>query len=415
MKLKGSFKAPGDKSISHRIALFSLLGKGRMQVNNFSPCADCASSLKAVNLLGGEAHIFGDMLSVEGALGEIKDSRVDCGNSGTTMRLLMGLLAGRPGEFCLDGDESLRKRPMQRVADPLRQMGAELICEKGNAPVFIKGKELKACDHTLSVASAQLKSALLLAGLQARGVTTVREPAQSRDHTERLLTQCKAACNGKNGTWQVAQSELDLPERYWVPGDISSAAFLITAALINPDSRVMAEDVLLNPTRIGFLKVLLRMGADLKIEQQGNHPEPWGRVTAGYTPKLEACEIMAEEIPLMVDEVPILALAASQARGVTIFRQVGELRIKESDRISAICSQLSALGVDIRVKDDDLLVTGPAKLKPVAELDSFGDHRIAMTLAIACALAENQANIKKMESAAISYPGFQDALNGLMA
>jgi 3-phosphoshikimate 1-carboxyvinyltransferase len=304
---------------------------------------------------------------------------------------------------------------MQRVADPLEQMGAELICQKGNAPILIKGKELMACDHTLNVASAQLKSALLLAGLQARGVTTVKEPAQSRDHTERLLTQCKASCKGRGQTWQVAQSELDLPERYWIPGDISSAAFFITAALINSESQIVAEDVLLNPTRIGFLKVLLRMGADLKIEQKGKHPEPWGRVTASYTPKLEACEIKAEEIPLMVDEVPILALAASQAQGVTIFRQVGELRIKESDRISAICTQLSALGVDMRVKDDDLLVTGPARLKQVDELDSFGDHRIAMTLAIACALAENQAKIKKMESAAISYPGFQNTLNGLMA
>jgi 3-phosphoshikimate 1-carboxyvinyltransferase len=417
MKLQGVFAPPGDKSISHRAGLFALLGKGQMRVSNYSPCQDCASTLAAVALLGIEPRFTNDGLVVlTGAQGRLRPGAlVDCSNSGTTMRLLMGLLAGVPGNFVLDGDDSLRRRPMERVAKPLRLMGAQVDCPDGRPPVSLTGGGLKGIDYTLPVASAQLKSALLLAGVQAAGSTFVGEPVVSRDHSERMLALCGAKLRREPGGWRIERSELTLPEELRVPGDASSAAFFLGAAAITPGSEVTAEGTLLNPTRIGFLEVLKRMGADLHIEEQGRVPEEWGRVRVAYSPGLTACVVRAEEIPLLVDEVPILALVATQARGTTVLKEVGELRVKESDRLSAVASQLGAMGADISIEGEDLVINGPTPLKaPAGQLDSFGDHRIAMTLTLAGVLSGGSLGIKDEECAAVSYPGFRHDLGLLL-
>jgi 3-phosphoshikimate 1-carboxyvinyltransferase len=416
MRLQGSFAPPGDKSISHRLGLLALLAEGVSSVKNYSPCADCASTLAAAEQLGVGVKRQANAVELSGAGGRLKPGQIDCGNSGTTMRLLMGILAGRPGEFTLIGDESLSRRPMQRVADPLNAMGANVRCNEGKPPININGAELHGAKHVLVVASAQLKSALLLAGIQADGETWVSEPSLSRDHTERLFGAWGADIGNIDGGWRVKRSSLKLPPSLSVPGDASSAAFFICGAMITPGSRIEAKECLLNPTRIGFLEVLKRMGADLEIIAQGSDPEPWGKVQTAFSPDLRGCHVQGSEIPLLVDEVPILALAATQAKGETVFHEVGELRIKESDRLGAIVSQLSTMGADLEVKGDDLVVRGPAKLQvPERELESFGDHRIAMTLAMAGVAAGRLALIKDAACAAISYPGFIDDLEGLLA
>lgn len=414
--LSGVFAPPGDKSISHRVGLFSLLAGGTCRVENYSPCADCQSTLGAVTALGGRLERQGQVLVLTGAQGRLNPrAEVDCGNSGTTFRLLMGLLAGRPGAYRLDGDESLRRRPMERVAAPLRLMGASVSTSEGRPPVTISGSELRGIDYALPVASAQLKSALLLAGLQAVGPTTVYEPAPSRDHSERLLALCGAAISRREGWAKVEASALTLPASLRVPGDASSAAFFLCAAAITPGSRVTAEGVLLNPTRTGFLTVLERMGARLGVTQQGQEPEEWGQVAAEFSSELKATEIAAEEVPLLVDEVPILALAATQARGTTVFHGVEELRIKETDRLAAITSQLGAMGAKLWTEDDRLLVQGPTPLSVPERLESFGDHRIAMTLRLALGLAGGDFAINDEDCAAISYPGFAADLEKLWA
>lgn len=413
MSLKGAVTPPGDKSISHRAGLFSLLATGTCRVSNFSPCADCASTLEAVSRLGGRVERQGEEVVLHGAAGNLTNAAVDCGNSGTTMRLLMGVLAGRPGSFTLDGDASLRRRPMARVADPLTRMGAKVSTADGRPPVTIEGAALNGQRHELAVASAQLKSALLLAGLQATGETVVVEPHLSRDHTERLLRAMGADIAQAEGGWRVRPSALGLPESLRVPGDISAAAFLLVGALITPGSQVTTLGVGLNPGRVGLLTVLQRMGAKLEVSEEGRDPEPWGRVSAVYTPELRATEVLPEEIPLLVDEVPILALAATQAQGVTVLRSINELRIKESDRIAAITTQMGALGARLWEEGDDLFIEGPTPLKPQGSYDSYGDHRIAMTLAMAGVLCGQTLEVADAACAGVSYPDFYRDLEAL--
>jgi 3-phosphoshikimate 1-carboxyvinyltransferase len=412
--LKGVFSPPGDKSISHRLALMSLLASGEVRLSNFSPCADVRSSLDAVTILGSQVRAAGDQVVIRGAQGRtVQNAKIDCGNSGTTMRLLMGILAGRTGEFILDGDESLRKRPMERVAVPLRSMGAEVLCTSGKCPITIRGGNLKGIDYNLPVASAQLKSAVLLAGIQAEGTTSVKEPILSRDHTERLLTLFGARVLGPDPALRVERAALVLPESLDVPGDASSAAFFLAGAAIIPGSEVTAEGVLLNTTRTGFLGVLNRMGALMEIQRLEGAAEPHGVVKAWYSPSLKACRVEAGEIPSLVDEVPILALVATQATGTTVFDGVGELKVKESDRLAAVASQLGLMGAKIKTEGDSLIVEGPTPLKPVARLDAFDDHRIAMTLRLAGVLADADPNIDGESSITISYPGFHETLREL--
>ncbi len=415
MRLNGEFSPPGDKSISHRIALMSVLAERECRLTNCSSGADVRSSLEAVRNLGVQVRTEGDQIHIVGAGGRIPDSaRIDCGNSGTTMRLLMGILAGRAGDFILDGDGSLRRRPMERVALPLRNMGATIETHNGNCPVRIQGGSLKGIEYELPVASAQLKSAVLLAGIQAHGITTVREPAPSRDHTERLLKDWGARISGTAGEFRVERSGLTLPESFRVPGDISSASFFLCAATIIEGSEVAAEGVLLNPTRAGFLEVLQRMGAQMEIETRGDAPEPWGRVTARFSADLSGCRIRAEEIPTLVDEVPILALVATRAQGTTVFEGAGELRIKETDRLAAVASQLGLMGAKIVAEGDRLVIEGPTALKAPQRLQSFGDHRMAMTLRLAGILTDSEPLIEDEESTAISYPEFHETLKRLL-
>jgi 3-phosphoshikimate 1-carboxyvinyltransferase len=415
VSLNGAFRPPGDKSISHRLALFSALAEGRAEIENFSRCADVQSSLAALRLLGASAESNGDLLVVHGAGGRVaRRARIDCGNSGTTMRLLMGILVGRSGEFILDGDDSLRRRPMERVAAALRLMGAQVGCPDGKCPVRIVGGDLRAIEYELPAASAQLKSAVILAGLQAEGVTTVNEPVPSRDHTERLLSLMAGNIARTASGWRVQPSRLTLPERLRTPGDASSAAFFLAAAAIVPGSDVIAEGVLLNPTRIGFVHVLRRMGALVEIQERGDTPEPWGLARVRWSPDLSACSVSPHEVPSIIDEVPILALVATQARGGTVFEGVGELRVKESDRLAAISSQLARLGAKIEAEGDALVVHGPTPLRSAAKLSSFGDHRIAMTLRLASLLTDGSPAIEGEESVDISYPGFHATLRALL-
>lgn len=417
MKLSGEITPPGDKSISHRMGLFSLLGRGTVRVRGYSPAADCTSTLHAVQALGGEVVRDDGTITITGAAGRLKaGADIDCGNSGTTMRLLMGIAAGIDGKVTLDGDESLRKRPMERVAGPLRQMGAQIRCaDGGTPPVNIKGGNLAGGSFELSVASAQLKSALLLAGLTANGPTTVISPAASRDHTERMFKAWGVDIVFDDLSATVKPGLMDLPESFVVPADASAAAFFCCGAAIIPGSRVTAKNTLLNPGRIGWVNVLERMGAHLGIELAGTEPEPWGAITAQHSPDMRGVEVVADEIAGVVDEVPILALAATQCKGTTIFREVGELRVKESDRLAAIVSQLGRMGADLREDGDDLIVNGPTPLVlPEGLMHCFGDHRIAMTAKIAGVLAGADAALDDPYCMAISHPGFEVDLDALI-
>ena len=416
MKLSGAFTPPGDKSISHRLVLMSIIARGRVRATNLSPCADVNSSIGAARALGADIRRADDAVIINGLDGRVAaEAAIDCGNSGTSMRLLMGILAGRPGRFTLDGDESLRRRPMERVAGPVRLMGARADTTDGRAPVTLSGGGLHGIDYDLPVASAQVKSAVLLAGLQASGSTTVREPAPSRDHTERMILLFGGRLTSQAGVLTAEPSSLNLTPDFYVPGDSSSAAFFLCAAAITPGSSVTAEGMMLNPTRIGFIEVLKRMGADMEIEVQSEEPETWGRCRVDYTPRLTGCDIRGEEIPLLVDEVPILALVAARAHGATVFHDVGELRHKESDRLAAVTEQLGRLGAKVRIDGDRLVVDGPGELKPSGELDSYGDHRMAMMLRLALFCSGETGAIRDEDCAGVSYPDFHEELARLTA
>jgi len=414
--LKGIFSPPGDKSISHRLALFAILASGRCVVSNCLPGEDVQSSLKALKSLGGnfETNDFVNVI-INGLNGKTKsNANIDCGNSGTTMRLITGVLAGRDGNFVLDGDDSLRKRPMERIAIPIRQMSGNISTKDGKCPINIKGKSLQGIEYKLPVASAQLKSAVLLAGIQASGKTTVIETTVSRDHTERLISQMGGNISQVDNSWIVQKSDLHLPENFYVPGDPSSAAFFLCASALLDGSFTTAKKTLLNPTRIGFLDVLKRMNVDIKIDSQNDMTEPIGDIHVSFSPDIKSTIIKPEEIPSLVDEVPILSLVATQAKGSTVFEGVQELRIKETDRLEAISTQLNRMGAKIESTEDTLTIHGPTPLKSVQHLESFGDHRIAMTLRLAGLLTDGNPEIAEENCVSISYPDFHDTLKNLL-
>ncbi|MFH0960883.1 MAG: 3-phosphoshikimate 1-carboxyvinyltransferase, partial [Pseudomonadota bacterium] len=313
------------------------------------------------------------------------------------------------------GDDSLMRRPMERIAKPLVEMGARICCnEIGAPPVTVTGGNLEGIDYVLPVASAQLKSAILLAGLQAGGLTRVTEQVRSRDHTELMIKQFGGQICWENGSWVVRKSNIELPEFLDVPGDPSSAAFFLCAAAILPGSDLTAERMLLNVTRSKFLDKLTSMGAEIDIDFQGDCPEPWGAVRCAYSQRLSACEVTADELPQLIDEIPILALIATQSEGVSVFHQIGELRIKESDRVAALVSELGKMGARLEIKDDNLIIYGPTSLKPACNLQSFGDHRIAMTLAVACIVANTAIDIEGIDCIAVSFPNFMTILGELL-
>lgn len=421
MALRGEFTPPGDKSVCHRVALASILADGEMSVTGFSDCDDVKSSLSVFRNLGGDARGSGSRLTLVGLGGRPRTNpeevtELDCGNSGTTMRLLSGILAGIPGRYLLDGDQQLRRRPMERLADPLRQMGARIETTDGRAPLNIKGGPLHGIDYVNNDASAQLKGAVILATLSAESPSRIIEPFTTRDHTERLITVLggRAALNGP--AIEVFPSRLTLPQEMVIAGDPSAAAFFLIGAALMPGSEVTARNILLSNTRIGFLRVLDRMGASVSIFMEQEKPEPNGHATVKHSGELTATEVTQEEIPSLIDEIPMLALAAASAKGVTAFRRVRELRLKETDRLTAIKHQLGALGIDVRVENDDLFVKGPTREIIMPEtLDSGHDHRLAMTLHMALALAGRRVPVLGDESVRASYPEFQADLARLNA
>lgn len=412
MGLKGKVRVPGDKSMTHRAFLFGGIANGTTTISNALEGADCLASLKAVEALGAKIERSEKTIQITGTTA-LNEAQIDCGNSGTTIRLLSGILAGSEAAYELTGDDSLKKRPMDRVTIPLSQLGAKI--EGNYAPLRIQGQPLVGTTYTLPVASAQVKSAVLLAGLFATGETTVIEPILSRDHTERMLPQFGVDVtiddfeDGRHirveGPVQLTATTVD------IPGDPSSAAFWWTAAAIGEDSVITTERVLMNPTRIGFLQVLRQMGASVKIS---NRQEVAGEEVADVTVEstsLQAMTIEGEQIPSLIDEIPLLALLATQAEGKTIIRDAAELRVKETDRIETVVASLRRLGASIEATADGMTIEGPTSLKG-AEVDSAGDHRLAMMLTIAKTLNE-EIQVNGNEVVEVSYPTFYDDLKKL--
>jgi 3-phosphoshikimate 1-carboxyvinyltransferase len=417
--LSGSVVVPGDKSISHRAALIGAVCDGDVTVDGFLFAEDTRASLGLVRALGasvtadedsGRLTIHG--VGVEG-LGEPADT-VDCANSGTTMRLGAGLAAGVDGLTVLTGDASLRLRPMGRIVRPLEAMGARIDCRGGDglAPLAILGGPLRGIDHFLEVASAQVKSAVLLAGLRAAGVTRVTEPGPTRDHTERLLRHLGADVRREGSIISIAGGQRLSPRRLAVVGDFSSAAFLLAAAAVTPDGEVSVARVGLNATRTGFLDVLEAFGA--KVEVTDEHDvsgEPCGtvRVIGG---DLRAARISGELVVRAIDELPLVGVLGSLAKGRTVVEDAAELRVKETDRIAVICERMAAMGARIEATPDGFVVDGPNALEG-AEVDSAGDHRVAMAMAVAGLAAEGQTTIRGADAAEVSFPGFVDVLSSI--
>ena len=408
--VRGTFTLPGDKSISHRAAILGAMAEGETHIGNFAEAADCASTLACLRGLGVRVARDGSEVVIQGGLESWRApaSVLDAGNSGSTIRMLAGPLAGRRFRATLTGDESLSRRPLERVAAPLRAMGATLETTDGHAPLTITGAALRGMTHELPVASAQVKTALLLAGLSAAGRTTVREPMPSRDHTERMLPAFGARvvrdglAASLDGGQRLRGTSVD------VPGDASSAAFLVVAALVLPDPEVRLEGVLLSPTRTAFLEVLRAMGGRVDVRLERTEPEPVGTIVASSS-SLVGTRIDPALVPSLIDEVPALAVAGAFASGRLEVTGAGELRHKETDRIAALTRGLTALGALVEERPDGLVVEGGAPLHG-ARVDSEDDHRIAMALSIAALGARGASEVARGECVAVSFPSFYEVL-----
>jgi len=427
--LRGLVRVPGDKSISHRALLLGALAEGACHVSGFLPAGDCLATLTCLRAMGVEIEIPvpGPSTSQRGAepttlvihgrgLCGLREpaAPLDCARSGTTMRLLAGILAGQSFPSTLTGDPQLLRRPMRRIVEPLRRMGAEIADADGHAPLSIRGRALHGRDHTLAVASAQVKSALLLAGLYADGPTTVRQPGPARDHTERMLAAMGAAIETEDLTVTLNPSSSLSPLPIRVPGDISSAAFPLVAAALLPGSEITVEEVGVNPTRTGLLDVLQTMGADIAVgNERQQRSEPVADVTIRAS-DLRGVEVGGDTVVRMIDEFPVLAVAATQVHGITVVRDAAELRVKETDRIAAIVVELRALGARIDPLPDGFIVEGPTPLHG-ATVDSHGDHRLAMALTVAGLIAEDGVVVENAGCIADSFPGFVELLRGVGA
>jgi 3-phosphoshikimate 1-carboxyvinyltransferase len=447
--LRGSLRPPADKSISHRAALIAAMGEGETTIEGYLDAADTRSTLAAVRALGAEVEIgakneqgnetgapakakdgpggargrpgregsLGERLRIAGVgLRGPRSAAIDVGNAGTLLRLLPGWLAGQDeGEWTLDGDDSIRRRPVDRVAVPLREMGAELSAREDRLPPLeVRGARLHGIAYELPVASAQVKSCLLFAGLMAEGETRVTEPLPSRDHSERMLAAAGATVERDGETIVVRPPQRLEPGTIVVPADVSSAAFFLVAALLVPGSEIVLERVGLNPTRTGLLTILERMGARIETVPGGEEGgEPIGdlRVVAS---DLRATEVGGAEVPLAIDELPLVALAACFAEGATTIRDAAELRRKESDRIETVGTALTALGGRVEATADGMIVEGTGGLRGGA-IDSHGDHRIAMLGAVAGLASREGVEVGGMDAAAVSYPGFEADLGSLLA
>lgn len=407
-KLRGSIIIPPDKSISHRAAMFAALTKGVVNIKNFSKGADCHSTLKIVQQLGCEVKFHTDMdltINAKNAL-HTPSSDLDCGNSGTTMRMMSGILAGQPFNCTLFGDVSLSKRPMKRVILPLTEMGAKFSHNDYKAPLKITGGKLHAITYNSPLASAQVKSAVLLAGMFADGITTVNEPYQSRNHTELMLKYLEADIVENSLTSTSVRPCILTPKDMEVCGDISSAAFFMVAAAIVKNSKVTIENVGINYTRSGIIDVLKKMGANIELlNERVVSGEPVADVKVSYS-DLKAVTIEGADIPRLIDEIPVIAVLATQAEGTTVIKDASDLRNKESDRISTIVSQLKSIGADIEERPDGMVINGKTPLKGGIEIDTHHDHRTAMSFYVAGLITEQPLLIKDFEWVNTSFPEF---------
>lgn len=417
--LQGQCRLPGDKSISHRALLFNAIAEGEARITNFLPGEDCQATLGCLRDLGVRVEQEDATTLIVHGVGlrglRAPAAPLNCIRSGTTMRLLMGLLAGQAFNTTLTGDEQLLRRPMERVADPLRQLGAQMETTNGRAPVHIHGVPLSGGQIEIPVASAQIKSALLLAGLYAQAPVTVLEPAPSRNHTELMLYSMGARVDAEDNrrvTIHPAERLNALPLQ--IPGDVSSAAFLIAAAVLAPNSQVKLLDVGINPTRTGLPKMLRKMGAQITLQYAhiwGG--EPVANIYAQTSP-LKAVKVSGEMVVRMIDEFPIFAVLATQAKGTTIVRDAAELRVKETDRIATTAEELNRLGADVTPTPDGFIIKGPTPLRG-GEADSHGDHRLAMALAVAGLITSEPLTVTNTQCIGDSFPGFEGLLRGLGA
>jgi 3-phosphoshikimate 1-carboxyvinyltransferase len=409
LRLRGVASVPGDKAISHRLAMIGAIAEGRTVAHNFAESIDCQSTLECLSRLGVSIHREGSTVTIEGrGLRGLRppSGELDAGNSGTTVRFMSGLVAGFPFESTFVGDESLSRRPMKRIIDPLRRFGAFIEAREDNyLPLRIRGGPLTPIDFTMPIPSAQVKSAVLLAGLHAPGTTTVREPVASRNHTEIALAQFGARIRTRAGTVEIDGGHALRGKDFSVPGDMSSAAFFIAAALAVPDSNLRLTGVGLNPTRSGLLRLLQESGAKITVaEVSGTGGEPVGDILVESS-ELTALEINGDRIPNLIDEIPVLAVLGTRTQEGILIRDAEELRAKECDRIDAVASNLRALGAHVDEYRDGLFVPGGQKLRG-GFVDSYGDHRIAMAFAIAGLFADGPVVIKNPGCAAISFPSF---------
>ncbi|MDA0182476.1 3-phosphoshikimate 1-carboxyvinyltransferase [Solirubrobacter phytolaccae] len=420
--LKGTLRAPGDKSMSHRAALFGAMSADPVHVTGYLDAADTRSTLSAVHALGAlvEEGAPGTLTIRGPGLRAAGDAHIDVGNAGTLMRLLPGWLAGqRGGEWTFDGDESIRRRPVDRIAKPLREMGAQIDATDDRLPPFtVRGTQLQGIEYALPVASAQIKSCVLMAGLLASGTTTVIEPEPSRDHTERLLARSGVKITRDGDRISLTQhDELELGAIH-VPGDPSSAAFHIAAAVLVKGSRIVVTDMSANWTRVGFVRILQRMGGvvigDLEAPVEGyiNPQEPVTEVDVTSGP-LVGTTVEPHEVPLAIDELPLVALLGCFAEGETVVTGAAELRVKESDRIATVVDGLTGLGADIEATEDGFVVRGTGGLRG-GTIASHGDHRLAMLGAVAGLASREGVTVDGMEAAAVSYPGFENDLRTLL-
>jgi len=419
-RLRGRLSVPGDKSIAHRYALLAALAEGRSTLSHYAPGADCRSTLACLRGLGVvvEEAVDGTVTLLGRGFGQLRSpaKALDAGNSGTTLRLLAGVLAGHPFSTTMIGDASLSRRPMRRVIAPLEHMGARIDATDGHPPLTIHGARLRAIAHVPETPSAQVKSAVLLAGLHAEGTTSVTEPAATRDHTERALTAFGGNVRVDGLTVSLTGGQRLQGQRLSVPGDFSSAAFWLVAAAALPGSRIDIEDVGLNPTRTALLGVLERFGARVEVEVTATAAgEPRGRVTVEGD-RMGTLEITPDEVPGLIDELPAIAALAAHGGHVTV-RGAGELRVKESDRIAALVAGFRALGINADEQADGFVIVGPAagSTRPSGgRADARGDHRMAMAFAIAALAAEQPSTIDGADAVAISYPGFFETLGRLV-
>lgn len=411
--LKGSVTIPSDKSISHRAIMFTSLAKGKSIIKNFSKGQDPLSSLKVCKALGIDAEFSNEELIVKSkGILSAPQTHLDCGNSGTTMRLMSGILAGQNFNSTLIGDESLSKRPMKRVIEPLSLMGAKIESNEFKAPLKIYGQNLKPINYFSKLASAQVKSCILLAGMNIDGQTSFTEPYVSRNHTEIMLKYMGANISVNNTTVTIEKSDLE-PKTIEICGDISSAAYFIVAGLIVPNSKIILKNVGLNPTRTGILEVAEKMDGNVEILDKKNiSGEDIGDIQISYS-DLKACTIEGEIIPRLIDELPVIAVLATQAKGTTIIKDAQDLRNKESDRIKAVVTELKKIGADIEETPDGFIINGKTNLKGDTEVETYHDHRLAMSLYVAGLICDKPIAINGFEWVDISFPEFDRLFNSL--